>query len=266
MSMSSDLDIDLSDGTTDKTGSPGGDETGFLTGGGVSGDGGSLSDMLVVTTSVGVVDGVHSNTTSLRPVVPLTLSPEVGSSSLQQRLIDPSTSSNNPDSAPRRTANRLLRPTRQPNPRLLILNRVSNDRSIVPRSPSEGTTIPGLLLDVADDGSFGALTDREDVTDVEGGFLSAVDEGTGGETFGGDEGFGAELVPVGVAEDDGGQGGTTTSVMDNILHDPPDVSILLGVIQVPELGRVLVQVGVGLEDSTGFTLVSDDSLLRREGE
>lgn len=36
-------------------------------------------------------------------------------------------------------------------------------------------------------------------------FFAAVDEGSGGEAFGGDEGLGVELVAVRVSEDDGGQ-------------------------------------------------------------
>ena len=45
----------------------GGNKTDFLTGYGLAGDGGRLSDMLVVTTTVGVIHGVHSNTTSTGP-------------------------------------------------------------------------------------------------------------------------------------------------------------------------------------------------------
>ena len=57
------LGDDLS--SPDSTGPAGGDETDLLTGGGSSADGGSLTDMLVVTSSVGMLDGVHSNTTNL---------------------------------------------------------------------------------------------------------------------------------------------------------------------------------------------------------
>lgn len=49
--------------------------------------------------------------------------------------------------------------------------------------------------------------------------------------------------------------------MDDVLDDSPDVSVLLGKVQRPELGRVLPVVGVGLEDPAGFTLVPDNSLL-----
>ena len=46
-----------------------GDKTDFLTGYSLAGDCRSFSDVLVVTTTVRVIDGVHRNTTSARPAV-----------------------------------------------------------------------------------------------------------------------------------------------------------------------------------------------------
>ena len=57
--------------TTQQTRSPCSNKTGLLTLGGVPGDGRSLTNMLVVTTTVRVIDGVHGNTTSLGPAVAL---------------------------------------------------------------------------------------------------------------------------------------------------------------------------------------------------
>ena len=50
----------------DSSGPPGGDETDLLTGGGPSLDGGRLTNMLVVTSSVGMLNGVHCHTTHLK--------------------------------------------------------------------------------------------------------------------------------------------------------------------------------------------------------
>ena len=58
-------------GTTEQTCPPRGNETGLLTLGGVPGDGRGFTDMLVVTTTVRMVDGVHGNTTSPGPAVAL---------------------------------------------------------------------------------------------------------------------------------------------------------------------------------------------------
>ena len=51
--------------------------------------------MLMVSSSEGMFDGVHSNTSNLRPAVTLNLVFVVGATSLQERLVDTSTSSNN---------------------------------------------------------------------------------------------------------------------------------------------------------------------------
>ncbi len=58
-------------GTAEQTCPPGGNETSLLTSDGVARDGRGLSDMLVVTTTVRVIDGVHGNTTSPGPAVAL---------------------------------------------------------------------------------------------------------------------------------------------------------------------------------------------------
>jgi len=58
-------------GTTQETRPPRRNKTGLLTLCCLARDGGCFTDMLVVTTSVGMVDGVHGYTTSLGPAVAL---------------------------------------------------------------------------------------------------------------------------------------------------------------------------------------------------
>lgn len=48
--------------------------------------------------------------------------------------------------------------------------------------------------------------------------------------------------------------------MDDLPNDTPDVTVLLCEIQVPKLGGVLVEIGVGSENTTRLPLGSDDSL------
>ena len=59
--------------SSDSSGSSGGDETNLLSGGCSSLDGWSLTNVLMVTTSVGMFNGVHGNTSNLGPAVPLDL-------------------------------------------------------------------------------------------------------------------------------------------------------------------------------------------------
>ena len=93
---------------------------------------------------------------------------------------------------------------------------VTDDGGVVTRSPGERSTVSDLLLDVADNGSFRALRDGEDVSDVKGGLLSAVDERSGGDSLGGDEGLLAELVSVRVTEDNGSEGSTTGGLVGGL--------------------------------------------------
>jgi len=125
---------------------------------------------------------------------------------LEQRLVDPPTPSNDPDGSPRGARHCLLGTARKANAGLVVVGGVADDGGVVAGCACEGAAVADLLLDVADDGAFGALGDGEDVADGEGSFFTAVDEGAGVETFGGDEGFFAEFVAVGVAENDASEG------------------------------------------------------------
>jgi len=54
-------------GASETTGSSGGDETDFATGGSVATDGGRHTDVLMVTTTVRMLHRVHGNTADLGP-------------------------------------------------------------------------------------------------------------------------------------------------------------------------------------------------------
>ena len=66
----------LNDGllsSSDETGSSGGDKTTFLSSGGVSSHGSGMTNVLMVTTTMGMFDGVHSDTSNSGPVLLLCL-------------------------------------------------------------------------------------------------------------------------------------------------------------------------------------------------
>jgi len=156
----------------------------------------------------------HGNTSSLGPVVPLSLGSEERPSGLQEGLVNTSTSGNDTDGSTGERRDGLLGTGRKPDPGLLVVNGVTDDSGVVTRSSGERTTVTSLLLDVANDGSLGALTDGEDVSDVQGSLLSAVDERSGRETLGSDESLLSDLVSVRVSEDDSSQGGTSDEKQD----------------------------------------------------
>ena len=79
---------------SETTSPPGSDETNLLAGWCITADGGGVTNVLVVTSSVGMFNRVHGHTTHLRPAVPLHAVLVVGVTSLQHRLLSPASSSN----------------------------------------------------------------------------------------------------------------------------------------------------------------------------
>lgn len=165
--------------------------------------------MLVVTTTVRVVDGVHSHTTSAGPRVPLDLELVVSTTGLEQRLVDTSTTGDDADGSTRRRRDGLLGTGRKTDTRGLAVGVVADDGGVVARGTGERATVTCLLLDVADDGTFGKRREGENVGDVERGLLTAVDELAGGETLGSNKGLDTGAVLVRVTESDLGKGSTT---------------------------------------------------------
>merc|ERR1719427_997876 len=80
--------------TTDTTDTAGSDETDLSTGGGVTAYGGWETDMLMISTTVGMFNGIHTNSTYLRPAISLHLVLVVRSTRLQQRFVDTTSTRN----------------------------------------------------------------------------------------------------------------------------------------------------------------------------
>ena len=83
--------------STDNTGSLGGDKTTLLSAGSVSSGGRGVTDVLMVTTTVRMLDRVHSNTSNSGPVLLLGERLEVGAVSLEEGLVSSLTAGNNTD-------------------------------------------------------------------------------------------------------------------------------------------------------------------------
>jgi len=80
--------------TENTTGTTGGDETDLLTGRRISRHCCGVADVLLVTTTVGVLNGVHSNTTYMRPAVALSFVFVMRTASFEHGLIDTTAASN----------------------------------------------------------------------------------------------------------------------------------------------------------------------------
>lgn len=147
--------------------------------------------MLMVTSSMRMLNRVHGYSSNFRPTVPLGLVLVVGSPCLQDGFVNPSSSSDDADHSPVDRRDDLLGSGRKLYSGLLRVSVVSNDCTVVARSPSEFTSISTLLFDVTDNGSFRHDSNRKYVSDLEGSLSSTIDELSGVHAFTGNE----QLLP-----------------------------------------------------------------------
>lgn len=192
-----------------------------------------------------MIDGVHGNTTSLGPRVALDSELVLGTTGLEQRLVGTATTGNDTNHTAGGVLDDLLGTGGELDTGLAILGVVANDGNVVTGGTAKRTTVTGLLLDVGNDGTLGHGAEGKDVADGQGSVLTGVDELAGVHALVGDEGLGDHLELVGVTELDLGEGSTTAGIVDDLLDDTTGVTVSLSVIEGPELGRGLVQAGVG---------------------
>jgi hypothetical protein len=149
--------------------------------------------MLVVTTTVRVIDGVHGNTTSTGPAVALgseliivsICSPVIfadvaylvlGTRGLKEGLVGTSTTGDDTNHTTAGGRKNLLGAGGELDTGLALVGVVADDGNVVTRGTAERTTVTGLVLDVGEDGTLGDGVEGQDVADGESGVLSGVDE------------------------------------------------------------------------------------------
>ena len=156
--------------TTDDTGPSGSDETDLLTAGGVSSRGRRVTNVLMVTTTVRMLDGVHRNTSDARPVALLGVGSVVGLVGLEHGLVGSGATSANTDHGSAATKDGLADSGGESNSSLLAVLRVANDDGRGARGTGEAATVTELGLDIGDDGALGHHINGEDVADGERGY------------------------------------------------------------------------------------------------
>ena len=132
--------------------------------------------MLVVTTTVRMVDGVHGNTTSLGPRVALSSELMLCSRGFEERLVCSSATGNDTNHTTGGAGKDLLGTRGELDTGLALVGVVANDGHVVARGTAKRTTVTRLVLDVGEDGTFRHGGEGEDVADGEGRVLSGVDE------------------------------------------------------------------------------------------
>jgi hypothetical protein len=189
----------------------------------------------MITTTVGVINGVHCHTTNLGPLV--TLSPVLvaGTSGLGDGLVHTASTG---DDANHSTAGGELDTSQ------VLIDDMRNDSDVIPRSTSELATISGLALQVANNSTFRHGANGEDVADVKLSLLTAVYILAGVHTLSGDEQFLVSAVMISIAELHLAKRSTTTGIVDNVIDDTLDVSVALSEVDGAKLSSSLAVVGV----------------------
>lgn len=247
--------------TTQTTRSPGSNETDFGTSGSIAFDRRGLAEMLMVTTTVRMVNRIHRHTFDVWPVLAtLGLPLVVRVSCLEDGFLVNATTSNNADHGTAGHGDRFLGTTGQLDASLSFIGVVRNDSAVGSGSASHHTAISLASLHVANDCTLGHLTDWHDVADSELSSAAAIDVLTGEETLRSDE-SGHDLAWTEcVAKLHLGERSTTAWIVNNFSHNTADVSVTLTVVQRPEFGWTLVVLLPALEDSSStLPLCQNDS-------
>jgi len=218
-----------------------------------------VTNVLLVTTTVGMVDGVHGNTTDLGPSVSLRLVLVEGGAGLEEGLIGSLATSDDTNHTSAGAKDGLSDTGGESDTGLLAVLGVTDDDGGGTGGAGEGSTVTELGLDVGDDGTLGHGVDGQDVADGKRSFVSTVDEHSSVHAFNSDEVLSALLVFVLVSEHDLGEGGTSAGVVDDVSHDSLHVAGSLSEVESSEASGGHSLAGVGLEDGgRSVTLGSDN--------
>jgi len=184
-----------------------------------------VTDVLMVTTTVRMLDGVHGNTSDTGPVALLGVGSVVGLVSLEHGLVGSGATSADTNHSSAATEDGLADAGWESDSGLLAVLGVTDDDGGGARGTGEAATVTELGLDVGDNGTLRHHINGEDVADGQRGFGTAVDELAGVHAFDSDEKLSVLLESVLVSENDLGKGSATAGIVHDVLHDALDVSV-----------------------------------------
>ncbi len=156
--------------SSDGTGSLGGNKTTLLTAGSVSSGGRGVTDVLMVTTTVRMLDGVHGNTSDSGPVSLLGVGSVVGAVGTEHGLVSTLTAGDNTDHSSAATDDGLADARGESDTGLLAILGVADDDSGGAGGTGEASTVTEFGLNVGDDGTLGHGVNGKDVADRQGSY------------------------------------------------------------------------------------------------
>lgn len=156
--------------STDGTSSLGGDETTLLATGGVSSGSRGVTNVLMVTTTVRMLDGVHSNTSNSGPVTLLGVSLVVGGVGSEEGLVSSLSTGDDTDHSSAASLDGLPDSGGESDSGLLAVLGVTDDDGGDTGGAGEDTTVSPLGLNIGHDGTLGHGVDGENVANSKGGY------------------------------------------------------------------------------------------------
>ena len=160
--------------TSSITGSSSGDQTSLLTWASQSINGRSMTNMLMVTTTVWMLDGIHSDTSNLWPILSLIFKFEFGNTSLKQWLIGSTTTGDDTDHGSADTWDGLSLSGWESDSSLGTVIGVTDDDSTAATGSGESSSVAYFLFNVTNCGTFWDLIDWKDVTSVDISYLKVI--------------------------------------------------------------------------------------------
>ena len=233
--------------------STGTNETDLATSWTVLGDSTGHTNVLMVTTTVGMLYRVLGYTTNLGPAVSLDGILVVGTAGLEQGLVGTTTSRYNANLGTDGRGYRLLtaRGQSQTGRTLVFVVRDHNRKGT--RATGKGTAVSQFGFHVADDSTFWDDIQGKNIAHRQGGLLAAVNELTRVHALGAHQEFIVFLIAIGVTELHLCYWCTPSRVVQNLLDDTTNVTVLFGIVQSSQLDSTLASPRVRLEDG-GLTL------------
>jgi len=210
----------------------------------------------MVTTSEGMVNGVHDDRGNDGPHLPLGLEHPELLTGLQDGLFVTASAADDSDHSAGISIDSLTNARGQFYSGGLTVLALADDGGVGSGGSGELAGVAFLGLNVADESTFGNSANGQDVSDGELGLGAAIDVLSSVHAFSSEIKFFDGFVAVGVAELDSGQGSASSRVVEDFSDDAADVAVSFGEIETSESSGADTVESAGLVNGAfGVTLL-----------
>ena len=209
--------------------------------------------MLMVTTTVRMVNGVHSNTSNDWESLSESLEFVEKNTSFHDWFFISASASNNSDSCSAASRDGLSRSGWESDSGPWTIIRVPHNSGVGSCASWIWSFVSNSWFDVADGGTFSNLVDWKDVADWDSCFTTTENVLAWVCSFGGEEVFGPMFVSIGVPEINFEEGGSSSGVVDYSPDNSFNISLPFGKVKITISWRCNSLRFGSFVDSSGFT-------------